>query len=277
VTVIGPQMTRLPRTYAAAELTSPVFMLAVALLVLNDWVLKAAVGSWWTGKLSDFAGLFALATLVSALLPGHRRVVCASTAVGFLIWKSPASGPALAAWNSFDLWPLARVVDYTDWLAVLALVPVWRGPSRRAERSPVRRPSLARRAVAVAAAVAAIAAFTATSVARPNPLPNQRDYAVPGAPGVVRAALDSLGFRPERRGRKAPANAPDTVSLYVRHPPERWIAVRIEVRETAPGVSAIRLIERISQDEGPVVTIEALDRAFRAQVVEPLRDWLRRM
>ena len=263
-------------TSASAQLTSPAFVLAVALLVLNDWVLKPAVGSWWTGKLSDVAGLFAFATFWSALLPRYRARVCTLTAVGFLIWKSPASAPMLAAWNALGVWPLERVVDYTDWLALVALVPAWWGPRARPERWLAPRPRLGQRIGAVATGGVAIVAFTATSVRRPNPLPNPTDYALPAAPSAVRAALDSLGFRPEGRRRKPAGPTPDTLQVHVRHPPERWISVSIEVRETQPGESGVRLIEALSWYGGPVVTPETLDRAFRDQVVEPLRAWLRR-
>ena len=35
----------------------PFFLLAIALLALNDHVLKQRYPGWWTGKLSDFAGV----------------------------------------------------------------------------------------------------------------------------------------------------------------------------------------------------------------------------
>ncbi len=40
-------------------LRSPVLLGAVGVLLLNDFVLKAAFHSWLTGKLSDVAGLAA--------------------------------------------------------------------------------------------------------------------------------------------------------------------------------------------------------------------------
>jgi hypothetical protein len=85
---------------AQAILTSPGFLLASGLLLLNDWVLKPAVGGWWTGKLSDFAGLYAFPLFWCAFFPRRRRTVFATTAVGFLVWKSSLSAPLL------DLCPL---------------------------------------------------------------------------------------------------------------------------------------------------------------------------
>ena len=53
-------------------LTSPAFIAALTLLILNDWVLKPAFSNWVTGKLSDVAGLVAFAMFGTALLPDRR-------------------------------------------------------------------------------------------------------------------------------------------------------------------------------------------------------------
>ena len=74
---------------------------AVVLLVVNDWVLKPRWHTWWTGKLSDVAGLAFAPVLLSAMIGlalhvvrrdgriTHRRLVacCAATAVGFAAVK----------------------------------------------------------------------------------------------------------------------------------------------------------------------------------------------
>jgi hypothetical protein len=259
--------------------TSPAFLVALALLVVNDWVLKPAVASWWTGKLSDVAGLFAFATFWSALLPRRRRHVCALTAVAFLLWKSEASGPAIEFWNTVAPWPVARVVDYTDWLALLVLVPVY-GAGRVsilvAHRSLTARagPSLLRRLGAAAAAAAAILAFAATSVRRSYPVAEATEYVVSAEPDVVRAALDSLGFEPGGRPARADTAA-DTISLYVRQPPESWNHVEVEVRRVGRGESRMRIVQH-SGWSPTRPTSAGLDRAFRVQVIEPLREFLRR-
>ena len=51
------------------EALHPVTLLAVGVLVLNDWVLKPRfVGSFVTGKLSDIAGLAAAPVVLTALI-----------------------------------------------------------------------------------------------------------------------------------------------------------------------------------------------------------------
>ncbi|WP_223644120.1 hypothetical protein [Corallococcus sp. EGB] len=53
--------------FPASGLLHPGMLLAVVLLVLNDHVFKARWPSWWTGKLSDVAGLAMFPVLLQAL------------------------------------------------------------------------------------------------------------------------------------------------------------------------------------------------------------------
>lgn len=62
-----------------AALLHPVTLAALFTLALNDHVLKRACPGWWTGKLSDFAGVVLLPLFVHALLE--------LAAAG--IWKKP--------------------------------------------------------------------------------------------------------------------------------------------------------------------------------------------
>src|SRR5690349_13071723 len=89
-----------------AWLGHPGTLLALALLLLNDHVLKAAYPGWWTGKLSDAAGLV-LAPPLLALL-AHRLppwAALATTAAGFVLVKGCGYGAAAAsaAWGL--VWP----------------------------------------------------------------------------------------------------------------------------------------------------------------------------
>ena len=255
--------------------SSPSFLLAVALLLLNDWVLKDAVGNWLTGKLSDFAGLFAFALFWGALVPGYRRAAVGLTAVAFMVWKSPLSADLLAVWNAMGIWPLQRVVDYTDWLALSALFPAYRLLDRASPRGnrpiPARRaPMFRQRVNAVATAAVAMAAFMATSVAAPSyPIPDDAGYLVPYGRSEVRRALDSLGFYVSQFPQRRRDSAADSLMLYIRQPPERDVSVRIEVREVSPDASRIRLFE--ASVFGPEPKPEAIHRAFREQVIALLR------
>ena len=142
-------------------LASPLLMAAVAVLVVNDWVLKPAFHNALTGKLSDVAGVAAFALFWAAFFPRHRLHAFVATAIGFAVWKSPASQPVIDAWNALGWGAIGRVVDWTDLLA-LAVLPV----IYRYEPRPIAIPRL-RRVVGPAVAMACVLAFGATSRIRP--------------------------------------------------------------------------------------------------------------
>jgi hypothetical protein len=205
--------------------------------------------------------------------------VFALTAIAFVCWKSPLADPALAAWNALGLLPLARVVDYTDWIALLALIPAYH-TARRHVSPPLPRQHrrLRRRALAVAGAVAAVLGFSATSIARPWPIPDLGSYEVPATRDAIAEALQQLSlvsqdWKAPRRTVGTEVGA-DTLVVVVRQPPERRSHVWVEVTERTPGESTMRLVAIMT--EGPRPTMESLHRAFAAQVHAPLLEWLAR-
>lgn len=102
-------------------LTTPAFLVGLALLLLNDWVWKAEYGNWFTGKLSDFAGLFVFPIFWTALFPKHKRLIFILVAAFFIFWKSPFSQFLIDGWNGLGMWQIGRVVDYSDLLALSVL------------------------------------------------------------------------------------------------------------------------------------------------------------
>lgn len=100
-----------------------VFCGFLLLLVLNDHVLKPALGNWWTGKLSDAAGIILLPLLLGFLFPRLQRHVLWISALFFVWWKSPLSTGFIQWYNTWAAINITRVIDYTD-LWVLLLLPV---------------------------------------------------------------------------------------------------------------------------------------------------------
>ncbi len=77
-----------------SNLTHPVVILSIAVLAVNDHVLKQAVPSWVTGKASDVAGLVFFPLLLAALAEwGLPRVAPARVLAGAIV----ATGAAFAA------------------------------------------------------------------------------------------------------------------------------------------------------------------------------------
>ncbi|MEO3741922.1 hypothetical protein [Plantactinospora sp. B5E13] len=136
-----------------AWLGSPVSLLAVVVLVVNDHVGKAAHPGLVTGKLSDVAGLlFApalLAVVLAGLLPRLAPTplaVTALTTVGvvFTVVKAAPVGAATASvlWSVLS-GPSVVLADRTDLAALPALGVAWwtytRARRRPATRQAVRR------------------------------------------------------------------------------------------------------------------------------------------
>jgi hypothetical protein len=138
----GPDRDALP----IGEALHPVALAAVALLLLNDWVLKPRFrGSFVTGKLSDIAGLVFAPVVLSAAIGmllwlanklgarvettlTRRRLVlcCAATAVGFAVVKLyPPVGDVIARMIGHG------ASFYPDWTDVLCtpcvLIAYWIG------------------------------------------------------------------------------------------------------------------------------------------------------
>ncbi|MCU0676285.1 MAG: hypothetical protein MUE69_26280 [Myxococcota bacterium] len=105
--------------------TSPAWWLALTLLVLNDHVLKRAFPGALTGKLSDFAGLFVAAPLLSALVARTRRArivaYVATGAVFAAINVSPAVAEVVERLLAWRIW-----TDPSDLIALPMLLVAWR-------------------------------------------------------------------------------------------------------------------------------------------------------
>jgi hypothetical protein len=122
-------------------LSRPVTLVAMAVLLLNDHLLRRLWPSWWTGKLGDFAWLyfmpFAAAALFALVLP--RRIASArrTDLAGWLAFGT-AGGifglaktlPVFHAWLVGSLgallgFPVGWQRDPTDLIALLSLAAAW--------------------------------------------------------------------------------------------------------------------------------------------------------
>jgi len=116
------------------SLTSIPFLTALALLLLNDFYLKPVFHNAITGKLSDFCGLFIFPIFWSALFPKHRLHIYFGTAMAFIFWKS-AYADSFIGFFSNNIFPIERVIDPTDLIALISLPIAWHlsdaAPKRR--------------------------------------------------------------------------------------------------------------------------------------------------
>lgn len=103
------------------KLTHPFFISSVLLLIINDWFLKVAFRNAFTGKISDFAGLFAFPFFLSALLPQWKKSLHILTAVLFIFWKTELSQPYINLLNTIHI-HVSRTIDFSDNIALLSIV-----------------------------------------------------------------------------------------------------------------------------------------------------------
>jgi hypothetical protein len=133
-------------------LLHPFAAASVALLLVNDHVLKSTVPSWWTGKLSDVAALIVLGLVIQAAAellgaPIGRRVLGWSLvtsgvalvaiklvpvagelyrwSLGAAQWIPAAIGAALGGHPAPGVVPVALTRDPTDLLALPVLFVAW--------------------------------------------------------------------------------------------------------------------------------------------------------
>ncbi|HEU0300154.1 MAG TPA: hypothetical protein VFR37_11885 [Longimicrobium sp.] len=251
-------------------LASPVLLGAVAVLVVNDWVLKPAFHNALTGKLSDVAGVAAFALFWAALFPRRRPLAFWMTAVAFAAWKSPLSQPLIDGWNALGVWRAGRVVDWTDLLALAVLPLVYRYDPR-----PVALPRL-RRAMGPAVAAACVLAFAATSKRVVTTFPMEARYAFDLSPDSLLQRMYDLrtGYVPwSRPPGFTSGDGLETLMLTVGVPRDDggivWVTVTTELARAEGGGSVLRPreAEAINFHFDPEEALNSLER----QVIEPLR------
>jgi hypothetical protein len=140
---------------------SPLFLIGLFLLFLNDFVLKSQFHNFLTGKLSDFAGLFVFSLFFIAFFPKRKAVILVFTAILFIFWKSAYSKNVIEFWNSLELFRIGRTIDHTDFFAVLVLPFSLLYSNYRLSKNKIRLPL--NRFAGVFLVFTSIFAFTATS------------------------------------------------------------------------------------------------------------------
>jgi len=107
---------------------NPVFLTSLAILLLNDYILKEQFSNWFTGKLSDLFGVIVFVQFLCVFEPKNfKKIIFLFSACAFVFWKSEWSSSFIDLWNiSIPSLKIKRVVDYTDLLCLIALVPLYK-------------------------------------------------------------------------------------------------------------------------------------------------------
>ncbi len=99
-----------------------IFLFSVFILFLNDHFLKEIFGNNFTGKLSDFAGLFAFPYFLCLLFPNKIKFNYIFSGLFFIFWKSELIEPLLNYFHSIGI-GINRTIDYSDLIA-LTILPI---------------------------------------------------------------------------------------------------------------------------------------------------------
>jgi hypothetical protein len=205
----GPDRDALP----AGELLHPAALAAVALLVVNDHLLKGPGPGWLTGKLSDVAGLvFApllLTTLVDCALAGAARLgapvdpslrpkklgaALIVIGAGFVLVElvAPVTALYLGVLDAVGL-PSRATRDATDLFALPALGLAWWIGRGEIARVPLGRlAAVRRRAAGEPGRAAALLADVRARAADPAAVDALAAALAGGDDDGVRRALDRL-------------------------------------------------------------------------------------
>ena len=150
-------------------LGSPGFLIGLFLLLANDFVFKEQFHNAFTGKLSDFAGLFAFSLFWIAFFPRQKTFICVAIGVLFVFWKSAYSQFLINGWNSLPFFGIQRTVDYSDLWALL-IVPL-SFVYAKVSSAVIVRPKLIH-----AIAIVSIVAFTATQYSHKESFNNRYPF-----------------------------------------------------------------------------------------------------
>ncbi|MBT8493616.1 MAG: hypothetical protein KJO07_11200 [Deltaproteobacteria bacterium] len=129
------------RVRAGEYLLHPAVPIAIAVLVINDHLLKDAFSSWWTGKLSDVAGMVFFPLILAGLLDvgahlfgrglserGRRRLVIAAVVMTGVVFAAIQVSPPIATVYRYGLgaiqWPVHAVVSFASGGGIPGLHPV---------------------------------------------------------------------------------------------------------------------------------------------------------
>ena len=100
---------------------NPYFLIGLIILILNDFYLKYEYGNFITGKLSDLSGVLIFPMFLATIIPKLKKSASLITGIGFIIWKLPLFTPVVDLLNQFLPITIYRVIDYTDYIALLIL------------------------------------------------------------------------------------------------------------------------------------------------------------
>jgi hypothetical protein len=243
------------------QLAAPEFVVAILLLLANDFLLKPWLANAFTGKLSDFAGLFALPFFLAAFLPGRRAPIYLGTALAFTFWKLPMSDAWIGAWNAVSPLDVGRVADASDLMALGILPLSWWCSARPRQVVDVRWRT-------VALAGISLFAFAATSFRTAVPLDDS--FVFEGSQEALFSRLTEIGVTRYDGVDYFPSAPPESFGLSIPSDlcfDQVYAAVTLAARGTQTEVRLRGMMHRCPKSRKDE---ENLRQVFTSKVAEPL-------
>jgi len=201
------------------KLVHPIFILSLVLLILNDWVFKAAFHNEITGKLSDFTGLIVFPYLLSVCFPKYQKLWHWLTFFLFIWWKSEWAQPFIDVLHLWSI-PLGRVVDYTDYLALISIYFSYKllQSDQKIQLAPYFQRILLSIAILACVATSYYRVYTA-----PKVIPINKNYDFDFSKNeLVNHLNDILNKRAKKINKTYPLEFADSTGTFHRHG-QAWI------------------------------------------------------
>lgn len=269
---------------AKNQLLHPFFLLCLFLLLLNDFYLKPVFANVLTGKLSDFAGLIVFPVFIAGLFPASGKWAALVTGILFLVWKTPFVGPVIDWLNGFMPFAIHRVIDYSDYWALLIL-PVAHRMLNRGQALKVYTGKLIRIGRIGSAGVACFAVCATTMAPKwgvpPGTVYIGKTYKIKKSKDEVIAMIQSLGYNVTPHSSRGQATLmpdyyqTDNIVIYndASKPIDTILNVKYSLYEQKEKLTQINIINVTLSKKEPVQkwqTLKFLSKQYRKALNQKL-------
>lgn len=274
----------------------PIFIICLLTLIINDFYFKASFRNGLTGKLSDFAGLIVFPIFIAYLFPTTKKWISVLTGILFVLWKTPLSSPFIEIFNQTFPVQIQRIVDYSDYWALLGL-PIAHLLLNENKDISIK-PSKVLQIGKFVILSLSFFAICATSVIPPTELPKGtvyigKEYTIKKSKNEIIEMIESLGYNVEyfenldqskslktHRSRRVPYYQTDNIVIYdeTSNPIDTVLNVKYTMYEPKENVTIIEIVNVTLSEDGNIQRWQTLKylrkqykRMLEKQVVDKIK------
>lgn len=271
----------------------PIFIICLLTLIINDFYFKASFGNVLTGKLSDFAGLIVFPIFIAYLFPTTKKWISVLIGILFVLWKTPLSSPFIEIFNQTFPVQIQRIVDYSDYWALLGL-PIAHLLLNENKDISIK-PSKVLQIGKFVILSLSFFAICATSVIPPTELPKGtvyigKEYTIKKSKNEIIEMIESLGYNVEyfenldqskslktHRSRRVPYYQTDNIVIYdeTSNPVDTVLNVKYTMYEPKENVTIIEIVNVTLSEDGNIQrwqTLKYLRKQYKRMLEKQLVD-----